>query len=62
MKTAVLRKYKEPLQMEELAVKAPHVGEMAVKVAAASVCYPDLYVLEGATSVHPPSRATRLSA
>jgi succinate semialdehyde reductase (NADPH) (EC 1.1.1.-) len=62
MKAAVLRRYEEPLQMEELAVETPHVGEMAVKVAAASVCYPDLYVLEGATSVRPPSRAARLSA
>jgi D-arabinose 1-dehydrogenase-like Zn-dependent alcohol dehydrogenase len=50
----VLRAYKEPLQVEELAVEAPHVGEIAVKVAAAGVCHSDLYVLEGATPVPPP--------
>jgi succinate semialdehyde reductase (NADPH) len=54
MKAAVLRAYKEPLQVEELAVEAPHVGEIAVKVAAASVCHSDLYILEGATPVPPP--------
>jgi succinate semialdehyde reductase (NADPH) len=54
MKAAVLRRYKEPLQVEELAVEAPHVGEIAVKVAAAGVCHSDLYVLEGATPVLPP--------
>jgi succinate semialdehyde reductase (NADPH) len=63
MKAAVLRAYKEPLQVEELAVDAPHVGEVAVRVAAAGVCHSDLYVLEGATPVPPPSsRVTRLSA
>jgi Zn-dependent alcohol dehydrogenase len=45
MKAAVLRRYKEPLQVEELSVEAPHVGEIAVKVAAAGVCHSDLYVL-----------------
>ncbi len=54
MKAAVLRRYKEPLQVEELSVEAPHVGEITVKVAAAGVCHSDLYVLEGATPVPPP--------
>ena len=54
MKAAVLRRHKEPLQLEELAVEAPHVGEVAVKVAATGVCHSDLYVLEGATPVPPP--------
>jgi len=63
MKAAVLRRYKEPLQVEELSVEALHVGEVAVKVAAAGVCHSDLYVLEGATPAPPPSsRATRQSA
>ncbi len=63
MKAAVLRRYKEPLQVEELSVEAPHIGEIAVKVAAAGARHSDLYVLEGATPMPPPSsQATKLSA
>jgi hypothetical protein len=63
MKAAVLRAYKEPPQVEELAVEAPHAGEVAVKIIAAGVCQSDIYVLEGATPVPPPSsQATKLSA
>jgi Zn-dependent alcohol dehydrogenase len=63
MNAAVLRRYKEPLQVEELSVETPHVGEIAVKVAAAGVCHSDLYVLKGSTPVPPPSsRATWQSA
>jgi succinate semialdehyde reductase (NADPH) len=50
----VLRTYKEPLQVEELAVEYLHVGEVEVKVMATGVCHSDLYVLEGATPEPPP--------
>jgi succinate semialdehyde reductase (NADPH) len=63
MKAAVLRAYKEPLQVEELSVETPRAGEVAVKIVAAGVCQSDIYVLEGATPVPPPSsQATKLSA
>ena len=54
MKAAVLRAYKEPLQVEELSVETPRAGEVAVKIIAVGVCHSDLYVLEGATPVPPP--------
>ena len=54
MQAAVLEKYNEPLQIEELSVERPRAGEVAVRILAAGVCHSDLYVLEGATPVPPP--------
>ncbi len=54
VKAAILEKYKEPLNIDELDVEKPHVGEVRIRIRAAGVCHSDLYVIDGDTPVPPP--------
>ncbi|MCP1344079.1 alcohol dehydrogenase catalytic domain-containing protein, partial [Halomonas sp. FL8] len=43
MKAAVVRAFKQPLVIEEVAVPRPGPGEVLVKIAASGVCHTDLH-------------------
>ena len=47
MKAAVLHEYKQPLEIEEVALPAPDAGEVLIRVEACGVCHSDLHVAEG---------------
>ena len=53
MKAAVVRKFKEPLAIEEVAVPTPGAGEILVKIAASGVCHTDLHAADGDWPVKP---------
>jgi len=53
MKAAVIRKFGAPLQIEEVPVKAPHAGQILVKVIACGVCHTDLHACNGDWPVKP---------
>jgi Zn-dependent alcohol dehydrogenase len=47
VKAAVLYRTGEALQVEDVALAAPHAGEVRVRVAAAGVCHSDYHVVSG---------------
>ncbi|MBZ0329466.1 alcohol dehydrogenase AdhP [Halomonas sp. ANAO-440] len=53
MKAAVVRKFGEPLAIEEVDVPRPQAGEILVKVAASGVCHTDLHAAHGDWPVKP---------
>ena len=53
MKAAVVRKFKEPLVIEEVAVPTPGPGQILVKIAASGVCHTDLHAADGDWPVKP---------
>lgn len=53
MKAAVVHQFGAPLQIEEVAVKAPGRNQVLVKVVASGVCHTDLHAVEGDWPVKP---------
>jgi len=53
MKAAVVRKFKQPLAIEEVPVPSPKAGEILVRIAASGVCHTDLHAAEGDWPVKP---------
>jgi len=53
MKAAVVRKFKQPLAIEEVPVPSPKAGEILVRIAASGVCHTDLHAVEGDWPVKP---------
>ncbi|QTF92023.1 alcohol dehydrogenase AdhP [Halomonas sp. BM-2019] len=53
MKAAVVRKFGEPLAIEEAETPRPQRGEILVKVAASGVCHTDLHAAHGDWPVKP---------
>mgnify|MGYP002724377119 FL=1 len=53
MKAAVVRKFVEPLAIEEVETPRPQKGEILVKVAASGVCHTDLHAAHGDWPVKP---------
>ena len=47
MKAAIVREYKEPLQIEETGTPVPDSDEVLIKVEACGVCHSDLHIAEG---------------
>ena len=47
MKAAIVREYKEPLQIEETETPVPGLDEVLIKVQACGVCHSDLHIAEG---------------
>jgi len=47
MKAAIIREYKQPLQIEQTEMPAPGSDEVLIKVEACGVCHSDLHVAEG---------------
>lgn len=47
MKAAIIREYKQPLQIEEVGTPAPGPDEVLIKVEACGVCHSDLHIAEG---------------
>jgi propanol-preferring alcohol dehydrogenase len=54
MKAAVVRAYREPLSLEEVAIPEVPPGQVLVKVAACGVCHTDLHAADGDWPVKPP--------
>ena len=53
MKAAVVRNFKQPLVIEELAVPRPQPGQILVRIAASGVCHTDLHAADGDWPVKP---------
>jgi len=53
MKAAVLCQFGQPLQIEQVPVKAPNRGQILVKVMACGVCHTDLHACNGDWPVKP---------
>lgn len=53
MKAAVVHGFREPLQIEEVAIPAPAPGEVLVQVRASGVCHTDLHAADGDWPVKP---------
>ena len=53
MKAAVVRKFKQPLVIEEVPVPSPQAGQILVRIAASGVCHTDLHAAEGDWPVKP---------
>ena len=53
MKAAVVRKFKQPLVIEEVPVPVPGAGQILVKIAASGVCHTDLHAADGDWPVKP---------
>ena len=47
MKAAIVREYKQPLQIEETALPNPDNDEVLIKIEACGVCHSDLHIAEG---------------
>ena len=47
MRAAVLRKFNEPLVIEEKPIPTPGPGEVLVKVRASGLCVSDLHIQDG---------------
>ena len=47
MKAAIIREYKQPLQIEQTEVPKPGSDEVLIKVEACGVCHSDLHIAEG---------------
>jgi alcohol dehydrogenase, propanol-preferring len=54
MKAAVVRAYREPLSLEEVAIPEVTPGQVLIKVAACGVCHTDLHAADGDWPVKPP--------
>src|SRR5215210_7691261 len=48
MRAAVLERFGEPLEVQELNLAAPKAGEVLVRLVACGVCHTDLYTASGA--------------
>jgi alcohol dehydrogenase, propanol-preferring len=57
MKAAILREFKGPLTIEEVARPKPDAHEALIKVEACGVCHPDLHVAAGEESSLPDDHA-----
>ena len=53
MQAAVVRKFGEPLVLEEMAVPSPGAGEILVRIEATGVCHTDLHAAKGDWPVKP---------
>ena len=53
MKAAVVRKFKEPLVIDEVPVPVPGAGQVLVRIAASGVCHTDLHAADGDWPVKP---------
>lgn len=53
MQAAVVRKFGEPLSLEEVSVPVPGPGEVLVKIASTGVCHTDLHAADGDWPVKP---------
>ena len=53
MKAAVVRKFKQPLVIEEVPVPSPQAGQILVRIAASGVCHTDLHAADGDWPVKP---------
>jgi alcohol dehydrogenase, propanol-preferring len=53
MQAAVVRKFGEPLSLEEVPVPVPGPGEVLVKIASTGVCHTDLHAADGDWPVKP---------
>src|ERR1044071_2233081 len=53
MKAAVVRNFREPLTIEEVAIPEPGPGQVLVRVAASGGCHPDLHGADGDWPVKP---------
>jgi propanol-preferring alcohol dehydrogenase len=53
MKAAVVREFRKPLVIEEVAVPEPGPGQVLVRVAASGVCHTDLHAADGDWPVKP---------
>jgi len=53
MKAAVVRKFKEPLAIEEVPIPTPGAGQILVRIAASGVCHTDLHAADGDWPVKP---------
>jgi len=53
MKAAVVRNFKQPLAIEEVAVPSPQPGQILVKIEASGVCHTDLHAADGDWPVKP---------
>jgi alcohol dehydrogenase, propanol-preferring len=53
MKAAVVRKFKQPLVIEEVPVPRPEAGQILVRIAASGVCHTDLHAADGGWPVKP---------
>jgi len=53
MKAAVVRKFQEPLAMEEIPIPIPGPGEVLVKIQSTGVCHTDLHAADGDWPVKP---------
>src|ERR671924_1294093 len=48
IRAAVLERFGEPLQVQELDLAKPNAGEVLVRLAACGICHTDLYTASGA--------------
>src|SRR5205809_2836241 len=48
MRAAVLERFGEPLEVQELDLAEPHAGEVLVRLVACGVCHTDMYTASGA--------------
>src|SRR5919197_2245485 len=48
MRAAVLERFGEPLEVQELGLAEPKAGEVLVRLVACAVCHTDLYTASGA--------------
>jgi S-(hydroxymethyl)glutathione dehydrogenase/alcohol dehydrogenase len=55
MKAAVMRAYKQPLEIAEVQISKPGPHEVLVRTVATGVCHSDLHVVEGELPVPPPT-------
>ena len=53
MKAAMVRKFKEPLAIEEVPVPEVGLGRILVKIEACGVCHTDLHAADGDWPVKP---------
>ena len=53
MKAAVVRQFGRPLNIEEVAIPSPRLGEVLVKIMATGVCHTDLHAADGDWPVKP---------
>ncbi len=54
MKAAVMRANNAPLEIEDVTIDAPGLGEVLLKTAASGICHSDLHVIEGGLPMPPP--------
>src|SRR5258706_7291321 len=54
MKAAVMRAFKQPLELEDIDISRPGPREVLMRTAATGVCHSDLHVIEAGLPVPPP--------